>query len=374
MAPQPAARASPFDIGSEASAPGAPRLSPFDLGTAGPSCGHAGGEVTPSVHSPAELKEPVQPAQPPQTPQAQIVPAQSPQPPLVDFAPDVHREGTRYFVITSNTKDNVVKSVRHGLWATQRKNEARLDEAFREAPAVVLVFSVNRSEAFQGYAIMRSQIGRPQSKATDPFNGFGRLFDVEWRRLHDLHYREVEHLRNPLNGDQLVKYSRDGQELTNGLGQRLCGLIDRHIDEPESFPNSQAGHGAASQQPQQMQPPPQILPAAEMQPLAIMPGPPPPLPEAAVAPETGAGPFPGAMPGTWPRESSSDSSEGSDDPNAGPKKKKIRHSPHALSAGFHDQLDFFLKLDYDEYFEWWKRQSHDSPGPALPGTIPPPVG
>merc|ERR1711957_856548 len=60
--------------------------------------------------------------------------------------------------------------------------------------------------------------------------------EVEWLRLHDLQYREVELLRNPLNGDQAVRFSRDGQELTNTVGRRLCGIIDRHIDDPENFP------------------------------------------------------------------------------------------------------------------------------------------
>lgn len=152
-----------------------------------------------------------------------------------DQTVDVHTENTRYFIITSNTKENVVKSVRNGVWATQRKNEALLTEAFRSAPYVILIFSVNGSDAFQGYARMRSAIGRSQFRGQDPFNGFGRLFDLEWLRLHDLHHREIEHLRNPLSGDRPVRVSRDGQELTNRLGQELCDLIDAHIAEPDRF-------------------------------------------------------------------------------------------------------------------------------------------
>ncbi|CAK0895797.1 unnamed protein product, partial [Prorocentrum cordatum] len=194
---------------------------------------------------------------------------------------EVHTDDAKYFVITSNTKENVVKSLKHSLWATQRKNEQRLDEAFRTASAVVLVFSVNRTDAFQGYACMRSPVGKPRVRSADPFNGFGRLFDVEWLRLHDLPFGEVDNLRNPLNGDRRkpdllaagsparisrhprgpprshgpaallllhgglgtraapsrpVTFSRDGQELANDVGRRLCGLIDRHVTDPDSFP------------------------------------------------------------------------------------------------------------------------------------------
>merc|ERR1719215_1775051 len=63
---------------------------------------------------------------------------------------------TRFFIITSNTGENVVKSVQHNVWATQRKNEQKLNDAFRSGGAAILIFSVNKSGAFQGYARMRS--------------------------------------------------------------------------------------------------------------------------------------------------------------------------------------------------------------------------
>eukprot|EP00438_Fugacium_kawagutii_P031515 Skav207603 [mRNA] locus=scaffold2450:194543:196904:+ [translate_table: standard] len=98
----------------------------------------------------------------------------------------------RFFVITSNVGENVVKSVENNVWATQRKNEQMLADAFRTSRAVILIFSVNKSGAFQGYARMRSLPG--QSKSSDPFGGFGRLFDVEWLRLQDVVFPEAVQL------------------------------------------------------------------------------------------------------------------------------------------------------------------------------------
>jgi len=49
----------------------------------------------------------------------------------------IHTAKTRYFVITSNSAENVVKSVRHGVWATQKKNEDKFDEALKTASAVI---------------------------------------------------------------------------------------------------------------------------------------------------------------------------------------------------------------------------------------------
>lgn len=241
---------------------------------------------------------------------------------------DVHTDRSRYFVITSNTADNVVKSVRHNLWATQKKNEQKLDEAFRTAPSVLLVFSVNGTGAFQGYARMRSSVGRTRSKGADPFNGFGRLFEVEWLRLHDLPYREVNHLRNPLAEDRQVQFSRDGQELANSIGQRLCKLIDKHIEEPESFP-------AAQQQAPPWQPPSRTGPMGW----------------------SGAGPTatsPFAVVG------------GDRDDAESRKRRKLQNVPHPLEDGFDKQVELFLGLEYDEYVEWWRLYGAVSPGPSPP--------
>jgi len=143
---------------------------------------------------------------------------------------------TRFFVITSNVGENVVKSVEHNVWATQRKNEQRFDEAYQSCPQIILVFSVTKSNAFQGYARMRSHTGRSTSRH-DPFRGFGRLFDVEWLRLEDIEFQEVQHLRNPFNENKQIAYSRDGQELPHSVGSQLCRLIDLKVyrEDPDNY-------------------------------------------------------------------------------------------------------------------------------------------
>ena len=54
-------------------------------------------------------------------------------------------------MIKSWNHDNVVNAMRDGVWATQEKNEQMLTEAFKTCRHVVLLFSVNKSMAFQGY-------------------------------------------------------------------------------------------------------------------------------------------------------------------------------------------------------------------------------
>lgn len=66
--------------------------------------------------------------------------------------------GVRYFMIKSWNHDNVITAMRDGLWATQEKNERILTEAYNTSRHVILLFSVNKSTAFQGYVSLKPAI------------------------------------------------------------------------------------------------------------------------------------------------------------------------------------------------------------------------
>ena len=81
---------------------------------------------------------------------------------------------------------------------------------------VLLIFSVNESKAFQGFARMLSPTGTKEAaswvaREDGTNNEWGGGFAVEWLAMHDLPFTQVEHLHNPLNEDLPVKISRDGQ-------------------------------------------------------------------------------------------------------------------------------------------------------------------
>ncbi|KAJ7069166.1 YT521-B-like domain-containing protein [Mycena amicta] len=69
----------------------------------------------------------------------------------------------RYFILKSLTRDDLDLSVSTGLWATQKHNEGILDRAFRTSKDVFLVFGVNKSGEFYGYARMAGPIGQGQN-------------------------------------------------------------------------------------------------------------------------------------------------------------------------------------------------------------------
>lgn len=56
---------------------------------------------------------------------------------------------TRYFIVKSCNRENLEISVQQGVWATQRSNEAKLNEAFESTENVILIFSINKTRHFQ---------------------------------------------------------------------------------------------------------------------------------------------------------------------------------------------------------------------------------
>lgn len=54
-------------------------------------------------------------------------------------------------MIKSWNHENVLGAMQDSLWATQEKNEQLLTEAFHTSRHVILLYSVNKSMAFQGY-------------------------------------------------------------------------------------------------------------------------------------------------------------------------------------------------------------------------------
>lgn len=136
---------------------------------------------------------------------------------------------SRYFIVKSCNRENLELSVQQGVWATQRSNESKLNEAFDSAENVILIFSVNRTRHFQGCAKMMSRIGGSVSggnwKYAHGTAHYGRNFSVKWLKLCELSFHKTRHLRNPYNENLPVKISRDCQELEPSIGEQLASLL-----------------------------------------------------------------------------------------------------------------------------------------------------
>uniref|UniRef100_A0A6G1SM88 YTH domain-containing protein 1 n=1 Tax=Aceria tosichella TaxID=561515 RepID=A0A6G1SM88_9ACAR len=138
-----------------------------------------------------------------------------------------------YFQIKSINRENVALSKSMGVWSTPVQNEFRLNAAFREHRNVILIFSVQQSGAFQGFARMVSESGPPDepvpwvlperlSSAT-----LGGVFRVEWLCTKELNFNETRHLYNSFNNNKPVKVARDGQQVEPKIGRKLCMLFPK---------------------------------------------------------------------------------------------------------------------------------------------------
>ncbi|KAL1921249.1 uncharacterized protein VTP21DRAFT_10965 [Calcarisporiella thermophila] len=189
----------------------------------------------------------------------------------------------RFFILKSLTQDDLDISVGTGLWATQPRNEAMLNNAYKDADTVYLIYSANKSGEFYGFARMAGQISTPSRKvhwapvhkdeqagssdekedennrgeAQGPHNGLGEQqgegeegetdeektdygeeggkdkrwgseFKVQWMMLQKLPFTQTRHLRNPWNANREVKVSRDGTELETSVGEALIREFYRY--------------------------------------------------------------------------------------------------------------------------------------------------
>ena len=110
---------------------------------------------------------------------------------------------TRYFMIKSFSERHLEISIEKGIWATQRCNEGKLNDAFlvrivtfialsrlinaMQDSDVILLFSVNGSGHFQGYSQMVCRIGRETSNAWNDGRGsaaWGGSFKVKWLKVY----------------------------------------------------------------------------------------------------------------------------------------------------------------------------------------------
>ena len=134
-------------------------------------------------------------------------------------------ENTRFFIIKSSNRENVITSQTHNEWATTVANQKKLNDAFYQKD-VVLIFSVNKSGFFQGYAAMASFITDNVSKLwnNDYSVKLGGTFSTQWLVNCELPFSHVKNLTNPLNNHEPVIKSRDTQELPKEIGIQLCHM------------------------------------------------------------------------------------------------------------------------------------------------------
>ncbi|KER00183.1 hypothetical protein AUEXF2481DRAFT_143 [Aureobasidium subglaciale EXF-2481] len=134
---------------------------------------------------------------------------------------------------------NIIEAQRDGVWATQEKNTNLFTDAYKNCRSVVLLFSVNKSMAFQGAAVMT---GPPSP--TVPLPLFCRKlkwptsppFKIRWLCTTPVHFKFVGHLRDTMNlrddGEpHAVLVGKDGQEVNPSAGHGVVKILKERDEE-----------------------------------------------------------------------------------------------------------------------------------------------
>uniref|UniRef100_A0A914XPR5 YTH domain-containing protein n=1 Tax=Plectus sambesii TaxID=2011161 RepID=A0A914XPR5_9BILA len=144
----------------------------------------------------------------------------------------------KFFLIKSANMENILISQSLNVWATTKFNDKMLSDNFHRVRNIILIFSVEKSGAFQGFARLRSASQRDHKTVNwvlppnFPANRLGGIFRLKWITRQELPFTSAAHLHNPLNEDKPIKVGRDGTEIQGLVARRLCGMfpLDANID------------------------------------------------------------------------------------------------------------------------------------------------
>ncbi|KAL7904400.1 YT521-B-like domain-containing protein [Trichoderma velutinum] len=151
---------------------------------------------------------------------------------ILSLAPKQVWAESRYFLVKSFNAKNVEMSQRDGLWTTTARNSATFANAFKYYKNVFLIFSVNKSKAFQGYARMTSPPTTtiPPAKWMDNISWKpGPPFRIQWLSTRRTEFWRLNDLKNPLNDGEPVFVGRDGQEFPESCGRKMVRVLDRRL-------------------------------------------------------------------------------------------------------------------------------------------------
>ena len=141
---------------------------------------------------------------------------------------------SRFFVIKSYSKEDIVKSIKYNIWCSTQNGNSKLDKAFTEiqsdkTSSIYLFFSVNGSGQFCGMAEMLSRVDyEAKSKiwTQDKWNG---TFSVKWIFVKDVPNIKLRQILVKNNENKPVTNSRDTQEIFFDDAYQVLNILRQHV-------------------------------------------------------------------------------------------------------------------------------------------------
>ncbi|KAK3343081.1 YT521-B-like domain-containing protein [Neurospora tetraspora] len=161
---------------------------------------------------------------------------------------------TRFFVLKSFNNENLDKAMEDGIWVTQTSNEEKFTKAYETCRNVIFFFSVNKSKAFQGYALMTSLPSADITKASWMKNIHWQTsppFRLKWLSKVAVPFSRIGYLKNPLNENLSVLIAKDGQEVEEDCGRALLREMESYAEWESNKTTLPSGSRHHNQQQQQ---------------------------------------------------------------------------------------------------------------------------
>jgi hypothetical protein len=146
----------------------------------------------------------------------------------------------RYFFIRCRNMDIIKYAMECNVLLLNRNNLIRFKEARKSCDDVVFIIFDNETKNFYGYCKLKYDLEDTNYDLTDlmeqvrDFNiGNNAFIMVEWLWKTKLSESKVELLRNPLNNNEIVIDSKDGQEIAIDVGYYMCRLMIKRLTKEE---------------------------------------------------------------------------------------------------------------------------------------------
>lgn len=144
---------------------------------------------------------------------------------------DVNPANARFYIIKSNSEQDIRASIEHGVWCSTDHGNKKLDNCFKNNQhngPTILLFSVNNSGKFCGIAEMTSRVDFNKESGIWSNNRFRGQFRVRWTHVKDVPNSALRHIYLANNDFKPVTFSRDTQEVPPREGKRLLYIVHKY--------------------------------------------------------------------------------------------------------------------------------------------------
>jgi len=144
---------------------------------------------------------------------------------------DVNPVNARFYIIKSNSEQDIRASIEHGIWCSTDHGNKKLDNSFKNHHhngPTILLFSVNNSGKFCGIAEMTSRVDFNRESGVWSNNRFRGQFRVRWTHVKDVPNSALRHIYLANNDFKPVTFSRDTQEVPPREGKRMLYIVHKY--------------------------------------------------------------------------------------------------------------------------------------------------